>query len=188
MQKQIQKIIVESADLKKSLDRDFFGKVEKAAKLLIKSLKEGGKVLVAGNGGSAADAQHFAAELMGKFNKKRKALPAVSLATDTSFLTAWSNDFGFETVFNRQIEGLGQKGDVFFGISTSGNSKNIVEAMKAAKKKKMKTVLLLGNKGGRLKGKADIEIIVPSGETPRIQEVHILVIHVLCFLIEASTT
>lgn len=142
------------------------------------------KVLVAGNGGSAADAQHFAAEFVGHYKLERKAYPTIALTTDTSILTAWSNDYKFDTVFSRQIEAIGNTGDIFFGISTSGNSKNIIEGIKRAKEKGLKTICLLGRSGGAIKGMPDISLIVPSFNTPRIQEVHTMVLHIICEEIE----
>lgn len=149
-------------------------------------LSQGNKILVAGNGGSAADAQHLAAELVGRFKKERKALSCIALTTDTSILTAWPNDYDFSTVFERQVEALGRPGDIFFGISTSGNSGNIINAVSAAKAIGMKNILLLGRDGGKLKNRSEYTIIVPSNETPRIQESHILIIHILCDYIEQS--
>ncbi|MEK7479043.1 MAG: D-sedoheptulose 7-phosphate isomerase [Patescibacteria group bacterium] len=178
----------ESSDLKAQLrlNEEFVESVVSATEAIGAALHAGKKLLVAGNGGSAADAQHFATEFTGRFKRLRKAYPAIALTTDTSFLTAWSNDSGFEEVFKRQIEALGKEGDVFFGISTSGNSKNILLGIEAAKKQNMKTIALLGRDGGVAKGRADIEIIVPSDDTPRIQEVHILVIHSICEEVEKT--
>lgn len=159
-------------------------KIELAANIIIESFENGGKLLICGNGGSAADAQHIAAELVGKYERKRKALPAIALTTDTSFLTAWSNDDSYENVFSKQIEGLGKQGDVLLGISTSGNSENIIRALKQAKGQGMKTISLNGKDGGQMKGMADIELLVKHNRTARIQEVHHLVYHILCGLIE----
>lgn len=154
-------------------------------RILSKCLINGKKILVCGNGGSAADSSHFAAELIGRFQMPtRKALPIISLNTDISVLTAWANDFSYDTVFSRQTEALGKKGDVFLGISTSGNSKNIIEAMKAAKKKKMVCVGLVGKDGGEMVRYCDTAIVVPSFDVQRIQETHSLVIHTMCELIE----
>jgi len=144
----------------------------------------GSKLLIAGNGGSAADSQHFAAEIVGRYKKERRGYPAIALTTDTSILTAWGNDYDFESVFSRQIESLGQQGDIFLGISTSGNSKNVILAVKKAKEMGMITIGLLGNNGGNLKDLVDMSIIVPSTNTARIQEVHITIIHILCEEIE----
>ena len=155
-----------------------------ASELIMKSISQGGKVLICGNGGSAADAQHIAAELMGKFEKMSKALPAVALSTDTSFLTAWSNDDCYDNVFSRQVEGLGSQGDVLIGISTSGNSENVIRAVDAARNKNMKIITFLGKDGGKMKGSGDVELIVKHNRTCRIQEVHELCYHIMCGLIE----
>ncbi len=155
--------------------------VKKAADVTADCLRTGGKLLIAGNGGSAADAQHFAAEMVATLHKeKRRGYPAIALTTDTSFLTAWSNDFGFEGIFSRQVEALGRAGDVFIGISTSGNSENIIQAAEQAKQMGLRTICLLGQDGGRLKAIADACLIVPSKSTARIQEVHTLIIHAVC--------
>ena len=159
--------------------------IEKAATLLIDSLEEGHKILLFGNGGSAADSQHIAAELVGKLLVKRRALPAIALTTDTSNLTALGNDFGYETVFQRQVEALGQPGDVAIGISTSGRSPNVLAAMTAAKEKGLRTIALTGRDGKPLADMADLSIIIPSDSTQRIQESHITIGHILCELIEA---
>lgn len=175
----MQKYIKESIALQEVLagDEQLAAFFLDAVDAVVRALRAGNKILVAGNGGSAADAQHFAAEFVGKYKMKRAAYPAIALTTDTSILTAWSNDEGFEGVFERQIEALGRAGDVFFGISTSGNSENIVRALKAAKQRGVVAVALLGGDGGRTKGMADLEFIVPSKNTPRIQEVHTLILH-----------
>ena len=149
----------------------------KTVNATLEAFASGNKILVAGNGGSAADAQHFTAELVGKYKIARKAYCAVALTTDTSILTAWSNDHAFETVFGRQIEALGNPGDVFYALSTSGNSKNIIHALRVAKRRKITTVALLGCGGGKAKGMADLEMTIPSKNTPRIQEIHMLMLH-----------
>lgn len=171
--------IKESVALQEALleDRSLAAFFSSAVHKVFRAMQAGNKVLVAGNGGSAADAQHFAAEFVGKYKIKRAAYPAIALTTDTSLLTAWSNDEGFNGVFARQIEALGKSGDVFFGISTSGNSLNIIQAIEVAKRKKIVAVALLGGDGGRAKGAADFEFVVPSKNTPRIQEVHTLILH-----------
>ena len=155
-----------------------------AAQKIASCLKNGGKILVCGNGGSAADSQHFAAELTGRYKKERKALAAVSLTTDTSILTAIGNDYGFERVFARQVEALGKKGDVLVALSTSGTSPNILAAIEAAKKAGMAVIGLTGAEGGKMKGACDICICAPSQNTPRIQEAHITIIHIICELVE----
>lgn len=149
------------------------------------ALKAGNKIMLAGNGGSAADAQHIAAELVARFEFDRPGLPALALSTDTSMLTAIGNDYGYEFVFSRQLEANGRAGDVFIGISTSGNSKNILKAVAAAKAKGISTVALCGA-GGQLKTLCDFALAVPSTHTPRIQENHILLGHILCALVEES--
>jgi len=160
--------------------------IEKIANIIIDALKHGNKVLIAGNGGSAADAQHFAGELVCKFQKERKALPAIALNTNTSVLTAIGNDYSFEEIFSRQIEALSKSGDVFLGISTSGNSLNIIKALKIAKRLGCQTIGFTGKTGGKMQEDCDILFKVNSQDTPRIQEVHILVIHILCELIEEN--
>ncbi len=156
-----------------------------AARLLIDALSRGGKVLVCGNGGSAADAQHFAAELLGRFIlAERRALPVVALTADGAFLTAWSNDMGYEQVFTRQLDALGQPGDVLIGISTSGRSQNVVKAFQRAQELGVRTIALLGGDGGNLLHMADAAVVVPSWSTQRIQEVHTIVMHTLCELVE----
>ena len=151
--------------------------VEAAAERMKSALAAGGKVLVAGNGGSAADAQHFAAELVGRFQRNRAALGCIALTTDTSSLTAISNDCGFEMVFSRQIEALARPGDVFVGISTSGNSANIIAAVNEARAQGIATIALLGRDGGKLEALADMAVVVPHQVTARIQEAHIFILH-----------
>jgi len=151
---------------------------------ITKSLKKGGKVILFGNGGSAADSQHIAAEFIGRFKKERKSLAAVALTTDTSILTALSNDYGYDIIFARQLEGLGKRGDVAIGISTSGNSKNVIEGVRVAKKMGIKTVSFTGNGGGRLAQICAYNLIVPSANTARIQESHICFFHIICELVE----
>jgi len=161
--------------------------VVEAAGVISDSLEHGGRVLVCGNGGSAADSQHFAAELMGRFQAKgRRALPVISLTTDTAFLTAWSNDVSYDDVFSRQTEGLGEPGDVLIGFSTSGRSVNVLRSFAAARERGMRSIALTGGDGGLLATQADVALIVPSSDTQRIQEVHGVLIHVLCELVEAS--
>ena len=158
--------------------------IEAAAQLCAAAILRGGKILLAGNGGSAADAQHIAAEFVGRYVKERRGLPAIALTTDTSALTAIGNDYGFERIFSRQIEALGCEGDVFIGISTSGNSPNIVKAVAAAQEKGLKTIVFSGKNGGILRGGADVSIVVPSEVTARIQEMHIFVGHTICDFID----
>ena len=147
-------------------------------------LRRGCKILVCGNGGSAADAQHFAAELTGRYVKERKALAAIALTTDTSSLTALGNDYSFERIFARQVEALGRPGDLLVGISTSGNSANVIQAVEAAHALGMRTVGLLGKDGGRLKAQVDDPLVVPSTVTARIQEVHLMVYHFWCEVLD----
>jgi len=157
--------------------------VAKAAMQIVKALHAGGKVLFCGNGGSAADAQHLAAEFTGRYLKERRALPALALHTNTSSVTAIGNDYGFDLVFARQLEALGKEGDVLVGISTSGNSRNVIRAMEVAKAKSIYTIALTGA-GGKMKDLADCSICIPSDETPRIQECHILTGHIICEIAE----
>jgi len=156
------------------------------ARRMIDALKEGKKILIMGNGGSAADAQHMAGELVGRFKLERRALSAIALTTDTSVLTSVANDYGVEDVFARQVEGLANPGDVVVGITTSGNSRNVLKAVAAARQKGALTVGLTGREGGRLAEAVDLCLRVPSDDTPRIQESHGLVIHILCLLIERA--
>jgi D-sedoheptulose 7-phosphate isomerase len=151
---------------------------------LIETINGGNKVMVCGNGGSAADSQHFAAEIIGRFENDRIALPAIALTTDTSALTAIANDYGYEFIFSRQVEGMGNIGDALVGISTSGNSENIINAVESAKEKKMKTIGLLGQNGGKLSAIVNYPVIIPHDITARIQEAHIFIIHFWCALIE----
>jgi len=161
---------------------------EKLSEVLIDCLKKGGKILICGNGGSAADAQHIAGELVVrlKSTSKRKALPAIALTVNPSILTAAANDFGFEKVFSRQIEALGNKGDCLLALSTSGESPNVNFALKTAREMGMKTLALSGKKGGEMVRTANFSMVIPSFETQRIQEVHLLIGHIVCDLIERS--
>jgi D-sedoheptulose 7-phosphate isomerase len=153
---------------------------------MVSTLKKGNKVLLAGNGGSAADAQHIAAELSGRFVKERRALPGIALTTDTSALTSIANDYGYEYVFSRQVEALAKPGDLFIGISTSGNSQGILNAFDAARKLECTTLGLSGRSGGKMNGICDLNIIVPSEITARIQEMHILIGHILCKAVDEA--
>lgn len=157
-----------------------------SAKTITKALQDNKKILICGNGGSAADSQHFAAELTGRYKRERKGLRAIALSTDTSALTAIGNDYGYNHVFSRQVEALAMQGDVVIGISTSGNSQNIINALEVANKIGCITLSLSGRDGGLIKNLCDYSIIAPSDDTPRIQEIHILCIHILCELIEKS--
>jgi len=157
---------------------------EGAIKACVRSLRAGGKILVFGNGGSAAEAQHFAAELVNRFLKTRPALRAIALSTDTSILTSIGNDSGFDRVFSRQVEALAEKGDVALALSTSGDSPNVINALKAAKKKKLVTIVMTGKGGGKMARLPDHLLEVASSETPRIQEVHLVLLHLLAEEIE----
>ncbi|KRT65288.1 MAG: sugar isomerase (SIS) [Candidatus Dadabacteria bacterium CSP1-2] len=174
----------ESADLKLVFAKQATKEVIKAVNIIEKSLKSSGKILIFGNGGSAADAQHIAAEFVNRYLKERNALPAIALTTDTSILTSIGNDSSFENIFSRQIEALGKKGDVAWGLSTSGRSKNIVKALSIAKSIGLKTIGFTGSDGGEIKKLVDCNINVPSMSTPRIQELHITIGHIICELIE----
>ncbi len=182
----IKDIIEQSIKAKQSIlaNNTFVAAINKCADEISKSFTNGNKLLLCGNGGSAADAQHIAAEFSGRFYKDRKALPAEALHVNTSYLTSVGNDYGFDVVYSRMIEGIGNAGDVLIAISTSGNSDNIVKAMQAAKEKGMTCIALTGESGGSLLHLADITLNVPSTETPRIQEAHILIGHIICQLVE----
>lgn len=164
----------------------FVDEIAKAAEILTNALKNSHKILICGNGGSAADAQHFAAELTGRYKVERAGLAGIALSVDTSALTAIGNDYGFEHIFSRQVQALAHKGDVLFGISTSGNSQNVLNAAQVAKDMGCLIIGLSGRDGGKLSKVCDINLIMPSDDTPRIQEMHILVIHILCDIIEKS--
>jgi len=155
------------------------------ADLLRQTLEGGGKILLFGNGGSAADAQHFAAELVGRYLKERPGLPALALSTDTSALTAIGNDYGFDRVFARQVEALARPGDAAVGISTSGNSPNVLEGLREARRRGCRTLALLGRDGGAIAPEVEAALVYPAAETPRIQEAHAVLIHLLCALVEA---
>ena len=187
MKENIKNQILESAKIRNEMVKNGLESIEKAAELLISSINAGGKILWCGNGGSAADAQHLATELMGGMSDHdRMPIPSIALTTDSSFITAWSNDTDFDSIFSRQVQGLGEEGDVLVGISTSGNSENIINALKQAKFKKLKTIAFSGKTGGNLDGIADVTIKVPSDNTQRIQESHIMNGQILCSLIELS--
>ena len=160
--------------------------IENFSKLIINTLKRNNKLIICGNGGSAADAQHFSSELIGKYEKLRKSLPAISLSTDCSALTAIGNDYGFEDIFSRQLEGLAQDGDLLLIISTSGNSINLVNALKIAQQKGIDSLALLGRDGGSIKKLVNYDITISSKKTARIQEAHGLIIHIICKLIDEA--
>lgn len=184
MQKKIAKLIKESIDVKKALLKGQVDSIAELAKLMTATIKSGHKIILFGNGGSAADSMHIAAELVGRFRKERKALPAIALTENISSITALSNDYGFDCVFERQIEAFGQKGDMAIGISTSGRSKNVIRGILKASHVGLKTAALTGNKIGELSKITDLCIRVPSDNTPRIQEAHITIGHIVCELIE----
>ena len=184
MKKAIENIFKESIQVKEATLADNKDKIITAVKIVTSAFKKGRKIILFGNGGSAADSQHIAAEFIGRFQKERKALPAIALTTDTSILTALSNDYGLDIIFSRQIEGLAQKGDIVIGISTSGNSRNVIEGIKKAKRLGLKTISLTGCHGGKCAKLTDISLIVPSQKTARIQESHICIAHAICELVE----
>jgi D-sedoheptulose 7-phosphate isomerase len=171
-------------EVMEAVERDLALRIAAVAGLFVEAFRCGRKLLVMGNGGSAADAQHLAAEIVGRFRRERRALPAIALSTDTSILTAIGNDYGFESVFRRQVEALAVEGDVVVGISTSGSSPNVLSALRRAREMGCRTVGLLGRDGGAIRGLVDTELTVPSPDTPRIQEAHITIIHILCELVE----
>lgn len=181
MQEAIAKALREGSDLRLKMIDTMSGPLLEAATRIAESFKAGGKILLFGNGGSAADAQHIAAEFMNRFLIERPPLPAIALTTDSSILTSVSNDYAFDEVFSKQVKALGKKGDVAVGITTSGSSANVLKALRAAKKAGLITIALIGE-GGRAASIADISLSVPSKSTPRIQEVHITIGHILCDL------
>jgi D-sedoheptulose 7-phosphate isomerase len=178
--------LLASAQLKEQTAGSCLQAILSAAATIAQSLKTGGKLLICGNGGSAADSQHLAAEFVNLLNRShnRPAMAAIALTTDTSVMTAVANDFGFETIFERQIAAFGKPGDVVLAISTSGNSENLVRALRYAHREQMKTLVLTGAAGGRVTAMADVSICVPSHDTQRIQEVHLAIEHILCSLVE----
>ncbi len=186
MKETVIKSLEESARIKNAVAENLADRIVEAARRIINAYRAGGKVLLAGNGGSAADAQHIATEMVGRFKMERDALPAIALTTDTSLLTALANDYGYESVFRRQVEGLGNRGDVFIAITTSGTSTSIIEAAATARRKGIFVIGLTGQTGGDLKNTADLMLMVPSSDTPRIQEAHITIAHVICQLVESE--
>lgn len=183
----IQSIVAESLEVKRNFFAEHAAEIAEAAKMLIEVFRGGGKLLIFGNGGSAADAQHIAGEFVNRFLiANRPALPAIALTTDGGVLTCIANDTGFEHVFARQIEALGEKGDACLAITTSGNSSNVIEAVRIARKKEMRIIGLLGRDGGRVASLCDLALIVPSEDTQRIQEAHNLIGHILCELVESD--
>jgi len=186
MKEKINSAINQSMECKKYVQGNLVPEIEQAINILLYCYRNNKKLLICGNGGSAADAQHMVGELVGKFKMERKPLACVGLTTNTSILTAWSNDYSYDTVFERQVQALGQKEDVLLGISTSGNSENVIKAIESAKQIGMKTITLLGKDGGRMKDMGDLNIIVGSNDTPRIQEAHIMIIHIICEILESE--
>ncbi len=188
MSEQIKNIINASIVTKQHIlnDDEFIKKIENAVDIIVHAFQQGNKVLFCGNGGSAADAQHLAAEFSGRFYKNRKALPSEALHCNTSYLTAVANDYSYDVIYARLIEGLGNEGDVLIGLSTSGNSPNIVKAFEVAKEKNVTTIGFTGATGGKMKDVSDHLFNVPSTDTPRIQESHILIGHIICQLVEEN--
>ena len=184
MKQLIKEQLLASSRVKELMAEALCEDMAEAVKLLATAYRSGNKVLVCGNGGSAADAQHMAGELVGRFKLERRALPCIALTTDTSILTAVANDYDYTEVFARQVEGLAESGDIVLGISTSGNSENVLAALSAGRAKGAKTIALSGRGGGKLNEAADLNLVVPSDDTPRIQEGHITLIHILCDLLE----
>ena len=184
MQEEVIRELTESIELKKAVKDKLADSIVNAAQLIIDAYRAGKKILLIGNGGSAADAQHLATELVGRFMMERKALPAIALTTDTSVLTAVSNDYGYDTVFSRQIEALAQEGDILLAMTTSGASPNILAAIETAKARVVVVIVMTGEKGKSLRNKTDVLIAVPSEKSPRIQEAHITIGHIICHLVE----
>ncbi|HTQ63281.1 MAG TPA: D-sedoheptulose 7-phosphate isomerase [Puia sp.] len=186
MQPKIKTIISESIDVKTKVlgDEKLLNTVEQITSLMVKALKNGNRIYFCGNGGSAADAQHLAAEFSGRFYVDREALPAEALHCNTSYLTAVANDYSYDVIYARLVKGITQKGDILVGLSTSGNSANIVKAFEAAREKKVITIGFTGETGGKMKEYSDYLINIPSRDTPRIQESHMLLGHIICQLVE----
>ena len=185
MKKEIEKIINEQIEKLESIkNNDFCEKIEKISNVIINALKNNKKIMIAGNGGSASDAQHFAGEIVGRFLIERKGLAAIALNTDTSVITCIANDYSYDDIFSRQIEGIGQEGDVFIGISTSGNSKNIIKAIEMCKQNNIETISFIGKDGGELKKLSDNYLLIPYKSTARVQEHHIMAIHLICEFVE----
>ncbi len=184
MQTFISKQLTEHIELVRKIETDLSPTVTLIANRLMETFRIGNKLLVMGNGGSAADAQHFTGEIVSRFRFDRPALPAIALSTDTSIITAIGNDYGFDRIFARQVEALASPGDAVIGISTSGNSRNVIAALEVARQAGCTTIGFLGNDGGAIKALCDIPLVMPSSDTPRIQEGHITIIHIICDLVE----
>lgn len=184
----VKEIITASIETKSNIldDAVLLASIEQSVEIITDAINKGNKILFCGNGGSAADAQHLAAEFSGRFYKDRKALPAEALHVNTSYLTAVANDYSYDVVYSRLLEGIGNEGDVLVGLSTSGNSKNIINAFATAKEKGITTIGLTGKSGGKMKEGSDILLNVPSDDTPRIQESHIMIGHIICQLVEEN--
>jgi D-sedoheptulose 7-phosphate isomerase len=184
---QVQKIVNEHLSIVSKLNNEIIVfEIEKVVNEITKSLSKGNRIYLCGNGGSAADAQHLAAEFTGRFFLERSSLPAEALHCNTSYLTAVGNDYGFDKVYSRIIDGIAREGDLLIGLSTSGNSENILNAFKSANSKKIKTVLFSGQSGGKIIDFSDYKFLIPSESTPRIQECHILIGHIICELVEKN--
>jgi D-sedoheptulose 7-phosphate isomerase len=186
MQHEIANQLKAHRDVVRVIEEKLATGISQVVEMIRDALGNGKKLLLMGNGGSAADAQHFAAEIVGRFRMERRGLPAMALTTDTSILTAIGNDYGYEAVFRRQVEAFAVEGDVVIGISTSGNSENVYAALLLARRMGCRTVGILGKDGGTIREIVDADLTVPSGDTPRIQEGHILMIHIICDLVEKS--
>ena len=184
VKRRIRDVLQDSISVKERILENQIDIIQKVVFLVISCLKRDGKIFFFGNGGSAADSQHLASEFVGRFQKERNPLPAISLTTDTSVITSLSNDYNFEIVFARQIEALGERGDLAIGITTSGKSKNVILGLKKAKEMDLKTIALTGEGGKNLKEIADICLVIPSNKTCRIQEAHITIGHIICELVE----
>jgi len=186
MTKKIKNIIQSSISVKQQIlqNEELIQSIKTSVNSIVTAFKNGNKVLFCGNGGSASDAQHLAAEFSGRFYKDRDALPAEALHCNTSYLTAVANDYSFDVIYSRLIQGIGNKGDILIGLSTSGNSKNIINAFEEAKRKGMTTIGFTGETGGKMKACSDFLLNVPSNDTPRIQESHIMLGHIICELVE----
>jgi D-sedoheptulose 7-phosphate isomerase len=184
IEEKVRKVCEESIRVKEQFFRENLSLIKEVAEVIAKALNEGGKILIFGNGGSATDASHIAAEFVNRFKKERPALPAIALNTDMAVITAIANDYDFSEIFAKQIKALGQQGDIAIAISTSGSSKNVIKAVEVAKKRGLKTIAFTSKKGEKLTSKVDYAFAVPSEETPRIQETHITLGHILCELVE----
>lgn len=188
MKELIEQRLYDSIQVKEETLKSSLKVIIRMAQEIIKAFKRKNKLILFGNGGSAADSQHIAAEFIGRFQRKRRSLPAIALTTDTSALTALGNDYGFDVIFARQLEGIGKAGDVAIAFSTSGNSKNVIEAVRKARTMGIKTLAFTGCKGGRLARLCDLSLIVPSDNTARIQETHICVAHIICEIVEGAVS